>query len=252
MNNSKRKFLARFAIAVLAALPVAVRAPAQTTPAASAEPARLVAALRWETPAQWRRGMLRKTMGVLAIDDSGVTFRPSRGAPLHWSFQEIQTFDLTARFLRLTGYQNRRWHMHGEREFRFALTSAMPPSVAAALARRVGKPSENGIANPNAAVVASIAARHRTFGGGTNGILRFRETGLDYVTPSGKGERSWRWADIETLSLPDPYHLSLGAYRETFAFELKQPMSRGLFDWLWNKVYGRNLAGLDPEMGAVR
>lgn len=251
MNLSRWKFLPHLWFLLL--FTFAVLAPAYSRPLARAGAGvSLSASLPWQTPAQWRRGLFRKTPGVLSITDSGISFQPVRGSQLHWPFEEIQTFNLTPRSFVLTGYHNRRWHLHGERGFRFSFASPVPPAVAAALAARVGKPSENGVPSGDASTVAAIAARHRTFAGGTNGILRLRETGMDYVTQSGKGERSWRWADMETLILTDPYHLSLGAYRETFALELKQPMSRKLFDWLWNKVYARDLSGLNPQKGATR
>ena len=120
----------------------------------------------------------------------------------------------------------------------------MPPVVTEEFARRVRKPVEDGRPHPGASGFASLPARHRTFGGGTNGTLRFRNSGIDYVTVSGRGSRSWRWTDIETIANPDPYHFRVQGYRETFEFELKQPMSRKLFDRLWDAVYGRDLKGL--------
>jgi hypothetical protein len=112
--------------------------------------------------------------------------------------------------------------------------------VAAELAQRVGKPAINGNPDSQAPSFATIPARHRTLTGGTNGILRFRDDGIDYVT-GRQGGRSWRWADIRTLANPDPYHFRVGGYRETFDFELKEPMSRELFDRLWDYVYARDL-----------
>lgn len=244
MNFSRSKFPAVLELEMLFLLfafsPAHSRGAPETTPAKAQE----AAVLPWQTPARWRRGLLRKTAGTLTIGDSGLTFGSAGHTLLRWPFEQIQTFDLTPSRLVVTGYQNRRWHLPGEREFRFDLSSPMPPSVAAALARRVGKPSENGIPNRNAAALAAIAARHRTLDGGTNGILRFREAGIDFVTPSGKGERSWRWADIETIARPDPYELEIEGYREIFDFELKRPLSRQLFDRLWDGVYGQRLAGL--------
>lgn len=248
MSITRNKFPTYFGIglALLAGcLPARSQAPREPGP----QTQQFATALPWQTTARWRRGLLRKTSGTLVVSIAGVAFRPAHGSALNWPFEEIQTFDVSPRRLVLTSYQNRRWHLGGERKLRFDLESAMPPSVAALLARRIAKPSENGIPNPDAASLATIPARHRTFGGGTNGILRFRRAGIDYVTGSGNGARSWRWADIETLALPDPYHLSVSAYRETFAFELKQAMSPALFDWLWNQVYGRDLAGLNLGEG---
>ncbi len=203
----------------------------------------------WQAPAQWRHGLLSKTPGTLTITDTGVEFRPAKGELLSWKFEEIQTFHASPHRLELTGYQNRRWHFHGERSFRFDFETVLPPAVAAELAARVGKPASNGVPNPSAPAFATLGARHRTQGGGTNGVLRLRDSGIDYVTPSGAGARSWRWADIETIARPDSFHFSVGGYREIFEFELKEPMSRRLFDRLWNDVYGRGLSGLSLNGG---
>jgi hypothetical protein len=204
--------------------------------------------LKWESKAQLRQ-ILKSTPGDLVLGDHGIEFRPVKGSSPHWTFVEIQTFTLTPRRLVITGYENRKWHLHGERSFSFDLETAMPPAVAADLARRVGKPVENADPDLNAPAFATLAARHRTRGGGTNGTLRFRATGIDYVTSSGHGARSWRWSDIQTLANPDAWHFRVGAYRETFNFELKQPMSKGLFDRLWDYVYARDLSGLNTNGG---
>jgi hypothetical protein len=234
-------------LAVMAMFPAPSRA-APTRVAERQEPA--ASAFNWTSAARWRHG-LKKTRGTLLLTDSGVEFRPAKGSPMRWRFVEIQTFNLSPHRLKVTGYENRRWHLHGERSFRFDLESVMPPAVAAELAQRVTKPAENGTPDPSAPAFATLGARHRTRGGGTNGILRFRESGIDYVTSSGRGARSWRWADIQTLARPDAFHFRVGAYCEAFDFELKEPMSRRLFDQLWNEVYGRDLSGLEPN-GGVR
>lgn len=197
----------------------------------------------WQSPARMHH-LITKTSGTLLVNERGVEFRPQKGSPLKWSYVEIQSFRLTAHRLDLETYQNRRWHFPGDREYHFSLTTAVSPLLAEQFARRVGKPAENGRPNPNASGFASLAARHRTFAGGTNGVLHFRRGGIDYVTASGRGSRSWRWSDIQTIANPDPWHFSMQGYRETFDFELKQPMSQKLFDHLWDEVYGRELNGL--------
>jgi len=157
-------------------------------------------------------------------------------------FAEIRTIDLvSAGHLSLTTYSNRHWHWPGDREFRFELNTPMPPIVAAALVDKVGKPAVDGDPDPRAPSFASIPARHRTRTGGTNGILHFREDGIDYVVTGADGGRNWRWEDIQTIANPDPYHFRVGGYLETFDFELKQPMTSDLFDRLWDRVYARNL-----------
>lgn len=203
---------------------------------------------QWQSPANLRH-LITRTRGTLLIDDRGVEFRPPKGPPLRWSYVEIQSFKLSARRLDIETYQNRSRHFPGDRKFHFDLKNGVPPAVAEEFARRVQKPVENGRPNPAAPAMASLPARHRTFGGGTNGVLRFRAGGIDYVAAGGRGSRSWRWSDIETIAHPDPYHFSVQGYRETFDFELKQPMSRKLFDQLWDAVYGRGLKGLAYSEG---
>ncbi|HET7099637.1 MAG TPA: hypothetical protein VFJ52_00685 [Terriglobia bacterium] len=212
-------------------------------PAARPVPQDQPAATRWQSPARLLH-FLTKTRGTLAINDQGVEFIPQKGSPLRWSYVEIQSFHLSAHRLDIETYQNRSWRLHGDREFHFGLSHAVPPAVASNFARRVRKPVQNGRPDPGASGFASLPARHRTFGGGTNGVLHFRDGGIDYVTTGGRGSRSWRWSDIETIANPDPYHFRVQGYRETFEFELKQPMSRKLFDRLWDEVYGRGLTGL--------
>ncbi len=203
---------------------------------------------QWQSAAQWKH-LITKTRGMLMINDQGVEFRPNKGSPLRWSYVEIQSFHVRSHHLDLESYENRSWHLHGDRAFHFKLKSAVPPGVATEFSRRVGKPAIDAVPSPDAHAFAALPARHRTFGGGTNGVLRFRQGGIDYVTTSGRGSRSWRWADIETIAHPDPYHFCVQGYRETFEFELKKPMSRKLFDRLWDDVYGRGLTGLAYSEG---
>ena len=203
----------------------------------------LVTTLAWESQARLHHG-LGGSPGTLALSPEGLVFHPAKGSTLHWPFLEIQTFDLLSpRRLVITGYENRSWHEHGERKYRFDLSVAMPPNIAAELARRVAKPVRNADPNPTATSFATIPARHRTLAGGTNGTLHFGPDGIDYLTTNGQGGRSWRWSDIQTLAKPDPFQLRVNSYRETFTFELKQPMSRELFDQLWNEIYAHDLSG---------
>lgn len=206
--------------------------------------------LHWESQARLHH-VFRGKAGLLTLTQDGVEFRPRNGSLLQWAFAEIRTFDLlNPRRLIITGYENRSWHRHGDRKFRFDLSTPVPPSVAAQLAAQVGKPVRNGDPNPTAPNFAVIPARHQTFCGGTNGTLLLGVDGIEYVTTTGKGGRNWRWSDIDTLANPDPYHFTLTGYRETFDFELKEPMSRMLFDRLWDHLYARDFkTGALPDEG---
>ena len=194
----------------------------------------------WQSPARLHHG-LKTARGTLIVDAQGIEFRGEERFSRRWSFVEVQTFDLAPHRFVLTGYENRGWHEPGDRRFRFDFSGTMPPSVAAELARRVEKPVRNGDPDPGDPSFATLLARHPTRTGGSSGVLRFGENGIDYVTPAQKDSRSWRWSDIQTIANPDAFHFRVGAYRETFEFELEEPMSPNLFDRLWDKVYGGSL-----------
>ena len=195
----------------------------------------------WQSPAKLHRGFKTAT-GTLIFNSSGIEFHSDDPRASHaWPYLEVKTFDLTSRRVVFTDYENHGHHLPGERHFRFDLNNSVPASVAAELAQRVNKPGQNGDPDPKAAAYLTVPARHGTRFGGTNGTLRFRDDGIDYVTSSGQDSRSWRWADIQTLANPTPYLLRVGGYLETFEFELKQPVSPELFDRLWDHIYARDL-----------
>ena len=214
-----------------------------------AESARNAPAAQWQSPAQFHQILKSPIPGTLLFDNTGIEFK-SRKFSQRWAYGEIKTFDLSgARELVITGYENRHLHEPGERRFRFTLGQAMPPEIAAGLTASVGRPAINGDPNPVATVVAAIPAHHRERFGGSNGTLRLREDGIDYVAADGRDGRSWRWSDIQTLANPDPWEFRVTAYREIVEFDLKQPLSRELFDRMWNSLYARDLNVAPPDRG---
>ncbi len=195
----------------------------------------------WQTPARMRKSIGSRT-GTLKIDSEGIEFQPVKGKEYPWPYIEIKTFDLRSKTLILQGYQNKSLHRSGEKSIRFELTDTLPPPVAAELAKRVAKPTRNGDPDPKLESFASIPVHHHRNFGGSNGTLRFSEGGIDYVTTAGDA-RSWRWADIETLSNPDPYRLLVFGYRDTYAFDLKKPLLQALFNRLTDEINSHNAAG---------
>jgi hypothetical protein len=210
---------------------------------AATEPA---TSLNWQSPARLRH-RLGKVRGTLSFNASGVEFKSEKSFSHRWPFVEIQTFDITPHRFVLTSYENRGHRLPGDRRFQFDFTSDVSPAVAAELARRVAKPVKNGEPNPYLGDDGTLPARHVTRSGGSNGVLRFREDGVDYLTSTKQDARSWRWSDIQTLAHPDAYHFRVGAFREIYNFELKEPMSPRTFDRLWDHVYARDLEGLSTK-----
>jgi hypothetical protein len=207
------------------------------------------AEFNWSARARLRRG-LASIRGTLTANSQRVEFRPEKNPPRQWPYAEIETLDIGSLSLVLTSYENRGWHRPGNRQYRFELGESISAAVSRELAQRVGKPVKNRIPLPESSSFSTIPAHHRTHTGGSNGLLRFREEGIDYLTQAPRDSRAWRWRDIETLAIPDPYTFRVQGYRETFSFELKEPMPPELFNRLWDKVYAGDpaVAGLAVEV----
>ncbi len=190
----------------------------------------------WQSPAKLHR-IVGSEKGDVRISDDGVEFQPRKGPALKLRFLDIQTFTLSPHCLVIKTYQDRKKHLPGMQRYRFKLYQPVPPEVASDLAREVRRPSQNEVPDPTTECIVITAAHHRTLTGGTNGALRFRDNGIDYVTSIAGDSRSWRWADIETVSEADPYHLLVFGYRDSYTFDLKKPLSRSLFNHVSDEIW---------------
>jgi hypothetical protein len=194
----------------------------------------------WQSPAKLHRAV-GSEKGDLLVGADGIEFRSGKGKTIKLPYLEVQTFHLSSHSLSIETYQNRKMHMPGIERVRFDVTKAVPPEVAAELAMKVQRPSQNAVPDPTAQGIV-IPAHHRSLTGGTNGILRFRDGGIDYVTNVPDDSRSWRWADLQTLSAPDPYHLLAFGYHDTYSFDLKELLSQSLYYRLVDAVDAHSAA----------
>ncbi len=213
----------------------------------------VAASLHWESPARMHRALFAPSNhGTLLIDGNGVEFRGENKHSQRWAFSEIQAAFIAPHRLTLKTYLNRSLHRPGERTYRFSLAQAVPPAVAARLAEAVARPSQNADPDPDAPAIATIPVRHRSLASGTNGVLRIRQDGIDYVTSSKDDSRSWRWTDLQTVSKPDPYHLFVFGFRDTYTFDLKAPLSGKLLDWASDEIFAHSQSVNGPAVTTFR
>jgi len=206
------------------------------------------AATPWQSSARLRRFMGTEN-GTLVIGGEGIEFRSGNGRSMKRPFLEIQTFLLSPQTLTIKTYENRKDHLPGMQRFRFDLDRDVPPKIAAELASKVQRPSRNTVPDQTSQGVL-IPAHHRTLTGGTNGFLRISDRGLAYETGVRGDSRSWRWADLQTVSDPDPFHLLVFGYRDTYAFDLKAPLSHSLYYKLVDAIDAQDGRGQAHQPGA--
>lgn len=211
--------------------------------AASAQPQ------TWQTSAKWHRAVKKAESGLLMLNAEGVEFRSPKFSR-HWKYVDIHTFDLSHHELNLLTYENRHWHEPAERPFRFTLTETMPSGTTAQFIDRVGKPVRNGMPNTTVVPIQKIPAHRRAWSGGSNGLLRLNEDGIDYITENERDSRSRHWADIQPLANPYPYEFRVTAFTEIVEFDLKRPLARDVFEKLWDRAYtaGLNTSGGHEEI----
>ena len=194
--------------------------------------------ISWESPARLHEA-IGTEKGNLKISGEGLEFQSTKGRSVRWTFVEVQTFFLAPHRLDFETYQNRKHHLPGMQRFKFDLDQAIPPELANDLSRKIRRPSQNAVPDPASQGIV-ILAHHRTLTGGTNGTLRFTNIVIAYVSDVRGDSRSWRWADLQTVSDPDPWHLLVFGYRDTYNFDLKEPLPQLLFYRLVDAVDAQN------------
>ena len=219
---------------------------AQTTPpseakrSVEAESQALPLNVAWESPARLRQGVFGRTSGTLRADSRGIEFVPDKGAGKRWAVGEIRSLDLQMHRLVLVGYDNRGWHLAGTQQFEWEVTNAITPANAASFAQAMGRPVRNRLPEAEAPAITVVGVRRSGHFGGSNGVLRFRQQGIDFVTEQPGESRTWRWVDLQTLSNPDPYQLLVFGYRDTYAFELKAVLSREVLNHASDEIWAHN------------
>jgi len=201
--------------------------------------------LPWTSPVKLHH-VIGQEKGTLSITGEGIAFRSLKGRTVSWDYFQVQTFSLSPQTLAVETYQNRNLHLPGVQRFRFDLDQVVSARIAAELARKIQRPSQNEVPDPASKGVA-IPAHHRALTAGTNGILRFTDGGIDYVTDVRGDSRSWRWADLQSLSEPDPFHLLVFGYRDTYTFDLKARLPQSLFYRLIDALDAQNASESGQE-----
>ncbi len=193
----------------------------------------------WKSPAKLHR-WIGGEKGYIIISSDGIEFHPRNGRALKWSLLDIQTFSISSRSLDIQTYQNRKKHIPGMQRYKFNLNQSVPPEIASELAREVRHPSQNEVPDRAAQSSFILPAHRRTLTGGTNGTLRFRDSGIDYVSETAGDSRSWRWDDLQTLSSSNPYRLFVFGYRDTYTFDLKKQLPRSLLNHASDEIWAHS------------
>ena len=175
--------------------------------------------------------------GALVFTDSGVRYQGKH--PHEWNYPEIQRLGLMPNEITIRTYDDIRWQLGRDREYRFnriaeGETAKLYPLLAARLDQRLV--ARIAIPLPSPLWQAPAKLLHRT--GGANGELKI---GSDRIVFDGKGgSRTWRYSDIDNISSSGPFDLSLTSLDGESRLQLKQALSQDRYNDLWRRITEAN------------
>lgn len=187
--------------------------------------------------------------GVMTVDDSGVRFAGPKGHSWTWKYDEIQELRLEPDRIRILTYQDDKWRLGADREFDF--TGHPPYESLLQIWKDVMDQRFVAVLPPLANVegVLSIPAKHLKRISGSEGELVFSDNGIAYATSAPGESRTWRFADIDSISSSGPFQLTITTFerarsqygdRKGFNFQLKQPLSEARYNEIWLQIEQEN------------
>ena len=117
------------------------------------------------------------------------------------------------------------------RDRRFIFTGATPATqIVAQLREPMGGKLVAAIAEPEPGgwMIAARELRPES-----QGSLAIGARSIVYSTAAPAESRTWRFADIQTISSAGAFELTITTLERTFHFQLKEPLSESRYDTLW-------------------
>jgi len=179
--------------------------------------------------------------GTVTFSESGVRVERHGKKGRAWDYGNIQELRLSPTEIRIRTYDDVRWQLGRDREYKF---DRLSKGDTAKLYRfLISKLDRRFIAEIAELVVApewSMPAKmlHRT--GGFNGELRLSADRLVFEASGEHASRTWRITDIQNVSTAGSFKLSLTSLDGETRFQLKHPLPEDRYDALWQRVMEAN------------
>ncbi len=179
--------------------------------------------------------------GTVTFSENGVRLERRGKEARAWDYGNIQELRLSPTEIRIRTYEDIRWQLGRDREYKFDRlskedTAKLFPFLISKLDQRFIAEIVEPIAAPEWSMPAKML--HRT--GGFNGEFKLS---ADRIVFEGAGEhasRSWRIADIQNVSTAGPFELSLTSLDGETRFQLKHALPESRYDALWQRVMEAN------------
>jgi hypothetical protein len=190
--------------------------------------------------------------GSLILTQGAIEFRAAEKEKNNrrWFYTDIQHLDrVSTKELVFLTYEDRKWELGRDREFRFLLTEGeISDELFETLQARLKKPTTDRVVPEAITPVYEAPVKHLHTFGGCEGHLFFTADTAVYKTSHQQDSREWRLdTDVGSVWSPDPYHLEIHVYENNrrefsrtrvYSFALKEALDGEFYRGLKLKLYG--------------
>jgi len=186
--------------------------------------------------------------GNLEISESSVSFRESGKNSSHsweWKYEDIQQLTLSPADLRILTYEDQKWKLGLDREYRFdKLPKDFAPQVYPLFRSRLDQRFVADLAEPDGRLLWKVGAKLHHRLGGSQGTILIAEDCIVYETEKGQSH-TWRYGDIDNISSSGPFDLSILTMERSswyhgspteYHFQLKEELRDDRYNDLWRRV----------------
>jgi hypothetical protein len=203
---------------------------------------------------------LKDHAGVLTINEQGVVYQQvipegkrkkiPRHAPklenVQFDYQDIQEIWVSPDKLVLVTYKDRKWLLGIDKEFEFFLPEGKSFEAAYTMLKdKLDRRFVAAMADSQSGALWELPVKLLGTIQGSEGVLQVGADRIVYKTDRPRQSRTWRYGDIENVSMSDRYQLTLTTYERArthygsmkgFNFQLKQPLDEKRFGMLWKRL----------------
>ncbi len=193
------------------------------------------------------RGTLIVTAQGISFEESYAGKKPKHPHAWTWSYQDIQQLEIAPKMLRVLTYQDNKWKLGADREYRFDLlpSDGSFSDAYGLLKNQLDQRFVAALADEDINPLWEIPVKLQGRIQGSEGILHVGPDRIVYTTDKKDTSRTWRYQDIENISSSGPFDLTLTTYERAvthygnlkgFNFQLKERLDEKRYNALWRRL----------------
>lgn len=167
-----------------------------------------------------------------------------------WQYAEIQRLELSPGHIRTLTYEDVRWQLGRDREFRF---DHLPPDLAARvhpfLTARLDQRYLAHVADPSVKPVWELPAKLLLGRSGSNGSLKVAADQIVFDGGDHGESRTWKLSDITNVNSSNPFELTFTTIEGENRVQLKAALANDRYQALWQTIsrfHGLTVFGSTP------